>query len=103
MIARQQLIAHSGGAFGDKKYTNSLEAITYSTQYTNLIELDAVLCADDLLIAHDGLERHYGIEGNFSGITKKGFSSCRYMKKLTPLSFGQLAELSIDLNAKIHH
>lgn len=94
------LIAHAGGAFQEMKYTNSKQAIIYASKRVNLIELDVVSAYDGLVIAHDGLERKYGLDHDFSGITVANFIKQKYMGKLESIDFKELCKISKKLNVK---
>jgi hypothetical protein len=95
-----RLIAHSGGGINNSKYTNSLEAITFSSDYAELIEVDVVLCKDALIVAHDGLEKNYGFKINFAEIEVNEFLAAKYAGKFTTLSFEQLVVFAVSHDVK---
>lgn len=88
-----RLIAHAGGMYDGRKYTNSLEAFERSRQKVNLIELDICDVSDGLIVAHDGLEKRYGISGSFIESTLTEFTSSRFDGILTPMSVRQMIPL----------
>jgi hypothetical protein len=95
-----RLVAHSGGSISNSRYTNSLEAITFSSDYAELIEVDVVLCKDALIVAHDGLEKNYGFKTNFAEIEVNEFLAAKYAGKFTTLSFEQLVVFAVSHDVK---
>ncbi len=79
-------VAHALGAVNGMHYTNSLEA--FQTSYDaglRIFEVDLVMLADgNVLAAHDGLEKNYGLNKRFWEL-KAGEIPNKYKKKWTVL------------------
>lgn len=87
-----KFIAHAGGSIEGAKYTNSLNAFERSAQSVGLIELDLCRAADGLIIAHDGLEKAYGLTQPFSDVAVSDFTARRYSGRFTPMSLVDLCD-----------
>ena len=91
-FTKGRLIAHAGGAVDGRKYSNSVEALEKSSKVVSLIEFDICQAADALIVAHDGLEKHYGFDEPFSQITADRFVQSRYEGALQPMSVRDLMQ-----------
>ncbi|MFA7241077.1 MAG: hypothetical protein WC091_13290 [Sulfuricellaceae bacterium] len=91
-------IAHAGGTIDGHKYSNSIEAIIRSVSIGfSYIELDVVQLADGFGIAHDGMERSYGVN-DFSQVNNVDFLNLKVYGRYTPPQFEQLLEISAKNN-----
>ena len=98
---RHRLIAHSGGIVNGTRYSNSLDAIESSKGHCALVELDAVLCNNGVIMAHDGLEEQYGSPKAFREMTQEEFANLKYKDELTTLSFNQLAQYLTNSHLRV--
>lgn len=90
-VANNKFIAHAGGQIRGVRYSNSLDAFENSRQYFRLIECDTVLGSDGVLIAHDGLEKNYGLQLPFSSVSGSEFLGTKYLNELRTTHIGHLA------------
>ena len=90
VYSRGRLIAHAGGNLSGRKYTNSKEALELNLNSASLLEFDVCRASDGLIVAHDGLEKRYGLEGSFTDYTMAEFRSASYHKKYTPREYPKL-------------
>ena len=88
--SKGRLIAHAGGALGQARYTNSREALENSRSHVSLIEFDVCRVADGLIVAHDGLEANYGLNGSFANHSIETFEKTLYKKKFHPMTMRDL-------------
>jgi len=89
-FAQNKLIAHGGGNFEKHHASNSLEALKASAKCLDVVELDFVIGANGILIAHDTFEGRYGMKRSFSEVTQEEFASLKYNKVLNTVSFQEL-------------
>lgn len=98
-FVKGRLIAHAGGAVDGRKYSNSVEALEGSRELVSLIEFDICDSADGLIVAHDGLEKHYGLDRPFNAVTTEEFRRTRYEETLSPMSLRDLVSRLTEADA----
>lgn len=86
-FAKNRLIAHGGGDFGSHHASNSVESIEAALASVDVVELDFVLGADGIIVAHDTFEKRYGLDRPFAEVTCDEFLSSRYGGELTSIPF----------------
>lgn len=89
-FSRGRFIAHAGGEYQKHRYSNSVEALSQSRQTVSLIEFDVCASADGWIVAHDGLESHYGLTQSFDTVRTEDFRKTRYAESLQPMSLADL-------------
>lgn len=89
-FTKGRLIAHAGGAVDGRKYSNSIESFEESRELVSLIEFDICDAADGMIVAHDGLEKHYGFDRPFASVSTGEFCASLYENTLHPMSLRDL-------------
>ena len=96
-----RLIAHAGGNIATRKYTNCCEALEASRKHVDLLEFDVCRASNGLIVAHDGLENRYGVNGKFADLTVEEFSSLRYLSIFHTMSLRDLISRLSESQASI--
>ena len=91
-------VAHALGAVDGHIYTNSLEAFQHNwARGFRVFECDQVLLADGtVLLAHDGLERNYGLSKPFQQSTWADLAGHEYLGRYTILRSQDALRLLAD-------
>ena len=96
-----RFIAHAGGSIEEMKYTNSREAFLNSARSVQLIELDVCNAADGLIIAHDGLEKSYGLSKPFIEGSLSDFRLRRYSGRFGAMTLSDLCEAMQGVHSSV--
>lgn len=104
------IITHAGGSIDGHTYTNSLESIQLnmldkvigSGNKGRLCELDCCELKDSYIIAHDGLEQHYGLRLKFGQVSKQECENIKLYGKYTPLFFSDLYDFIQNTKANVY-
>ncbi len=92
------VVAHEMGGINGNTYTNSLDAFLYNyDRGFRVFESDQVILGDGtVLLAHDGLERSYGLDKPFGEATWADVAGHKFNGKYTILRAQDLLELMRD-------
>ena len=91
-------IAHAGGGYDGRTYTNSLDAFEFNyARGFRVFELDFVVLADGtVLAAHTGLEHYYGLTKPFTEATWAEIAGNKFDGKYTIMRSNEVVQLLRD-------
>ena len=98
LLAESRLIAHGAGNYDGHRVSNSRDAFDAVINRCRVIELDVVMGADGLLVAHDSLESSYGFDVPFSEVRTKDFSKAKFCEKMSTLDLDYVFKRAKSLN-----